>query len=48
MQVLPLLAGPVGGEPQGPQGPQEFADASVKLAARTTETIVDRIFVIVS
>jgi hypothetical protein len=45
VQVLPLLDGPVGGDPQGPQ---EFAAESVKLAARSAETIVDRILVVVS
>jgi hypothetical protein len=45
VQVLPLLDGPVGGDPQGPQ---EFAAESVKLAARSAETIVDRILVDVS
>jgi hypothetical protein len=45
VQVLPLLDGPVGGDPQGPQ---ESAAESVKLAARSAETIVDRILVVVS
>jgi hypothetical protein len=45
VQVLPLLDGPVGGDPQGPQ---EFAAESVKLAARSAETIVNRILVVIS
>lgn len=40
MQVLPLLDGPVGGGPHG------FADESVKLAAKSAETIVDLIIVV--
>ena len=44
MHVLPLWEGLVGGGPQG----LRLADERVKLAARSAETIVDLILVIVS
>jgi hypothetical protein len=37
---LPLLDGPVGGGPHG------FADESVKLAAKSAETMADLIIVV--
>ena len=44
MHVFPLCEGPVGGGPQG----LRLADERVKLAARSAETIVDLILVILS
>lgn len=44
MHVLPLWEGPVGGGPKG----LRLADDRVKLAARSAETIVDLILVVIS